>query len=218
MAQTYATVSSVTRDTQPRAEGKRPQSRTVVRNCCERPIVGVDVQVPDFPSARRRLLAYHRLVDDRDLTHLRRAIAVSRDARAHGNHPFGAVLVDEDGAVVAEAENTVLTENDPTGHAETNLVRLAGARLAPDALVSATLYSSCEPCAMCAGAIFWAGIGRVVFALSNDALIEMLDPATDGAALGLTTAAVISSGNRSIVVEGPVLEDEAAGPHAGFWA
>lgn len=157
-------------------------------------------------------------MDDRDLIHLRRAIQVASNARSHGNHPFGAVLVDGDGDVVAEAENTVLTDKDPTGHAETNLVRLAGSLVAPEQTAATTLYSSCEPCAMCAGAIFWAGIGRVVFALSNDALIDMLDPGGDGPALGLSTAAVLASGNRSIEVEGPALEDEAALPHADFWA
>lgn len=160
---------------------------------------------------------YDREMDEQDVIHLRRAIALSRDARSHGNHPFGAVLVDGDGNVVAEAKNTVITDADPTGHAETNLVRLAGPLLVPDELRSATLYSSCEPCAMCAAAIFWAGIGRVVYALSNDALIRMLDPGGDGPALGLSTAQVLASGNRSIEVEGPALEDEAAEPHTGFW-
>ena len=155
-------------------------------------------------------------MDDRDLIYLRRAIALSRDARSHGNHPFGAVLVDGDGTVIAEAENTVLTEHDPTGHAETNLVRRAGPLVAPDLMASTTLYSSCEPCAMCAGAIFWAGIGRVVYALSNDALIGMLD-GDHGPALRLSTAQVMAAGNRAITVEGPVLEDEAAEPHAAFW-
>ena len=156
-------------------------------------------------------------MDERDLKHLRRAIAVSREARSNGNHPFGAILVGPDGSVVAEAQNTVNTGRDPTGHAETNLVRLAGSLVEAESLASHTLYSSCEPCAMCSGAIFWAGIGRVVFALSNDSLIAMLDPAEHGPALGLSTAEVISSGNRSIIVEGPALEDEAAEPHDGFW-
>ena len=155
-------------------------------------------------------------MNDRDLIHLRRAIAVSRDARSHGNHPFGAVLVDGDGDVVAEVENTVVTDHDPTGHAETNLVRLAGTLVPANLMGSTTLYSSCEPCAMCAAAIFWAGIGRVVYALSNDTLIGMVDRG-DGPALGLSTAEVIAAGNRSIIVEGPALEDEAAAPHTGFW-
>ena len=91
-----------------------------------------------------------------DLRHLRRAVAVSFDAREHGNHPFGAVLVDATGVVALEAENTVTTGHDVTNHAELNLVRLACASIAYADLTRHTLYTSCEPCAMCAGAIYWA--------------------------------------------------------------
>lgn len=156
-------------------------------------------------------------MDDRDLVFLRRAIEIARSARSNGNHPFGALLVDGSGDVVAEAENTVTTGRDPTGHAETNLIRLAGARLSADELQAATLYSSCEPCAMCAGAIFWAGVGRVVYALSNDSLMDMLPDRADAPALDMAAASVIAAGNRAISVEGPAIEAEAADPHAGFW-
>lgn len=156
-------------------------------------------------------------MNERDLEFLRRAISLAHDAREHGNHPFGALIVDGAGTIVAEAENSVSTDQDPTGHAETNAVRRAGPRLAPEAWSEATLYTSCEPCAMCSGAIFWAGIGRVVFGLSNDALVAMLPDGSDAPALGLRSAEVIDSGNRRIAVEGPVLEDEAVEPHREFW-
>src|SRR4051812_39068634 len=97
---------------------------------------------------------------DLDLHYLRAAIAVAWRAREHGNHPFGAVLVDTGNQVVLEAENTVVTEQDCTGHAETNLVRLASRRFTPEQLATCTLYTSTEPCAMCAGAIHWSQIGR----------------------------------------------------------
>ena len=83
--------------------------------------------------------------------HLRRAIEVARQAREHGNHPFGALLVEHRGNVVLEAENTVRTDKDVTAHAETNLMRMASARFEPDFLERCTLYTSTEPCAMCAG-------------------------------------------------------------------
>ncbi len=89
---------------------------------------------------------------------IRLAIAVAQRARAHGNHPFGALLVDENGQILLEAENTVVTANDATGHAETNLIRLASKRYSPDFLAQCTLYTSTEPCAMCAGAIFWGNV------------------------------------------------------------
>ena len=115
--------------------------------------------------------------DDLDpvaLAHLQRAVELARSAREHGNHPFGALLVTADGRVI-EAENTVITGHDPIGHAETNLVRDAGQRLEMSELAGSTLYTSTEPCAMCSGAIYWAGIPEVVFALSEAALRDLVD-------------------------------------------
>ena len=106
-------------------------------------------------------------MNDLDIQYLRSAIAVALRAREHGNHPFGAMLVDANNQLILEAENTVITERDCTGHAETNLVRLATRRFTPAELAGCTLYTSTEPCAMCAGAIHWSQIGRVVFALSE---------------------------------------------------
>ena len=100
---------------------------------------------------------------ERDYELLRLAIDVAARAREHGNHPFGAVLVDENHNIVATAENTVLTDRDCTGHAELNLMREAWKMLDEKSLNDCTLYSSTEPCAMCSGAIFWGGVGRLVF-------------------------------------------------------
>ena len=152
-----------------------------------------------------------------DLDHLRRAIEISRAARDHGNHPFGAVLVGPDGSVVLEAENTVVTERDVTGHAETNLVRLAARTIGPDELATYTVYTSCEPCAMCSGAIYWAGVGHVVFGLSESGLRELTGAHPDNPTLSLPSSQVLGAGSRSIEVTGPLLEDEAALPHRGFW-
>lgn len=150
-----------------------------------------------------------------DIDHLRRAIVLAHQARVHGNHPFGAVLVDPDGVVALEAENTVVTGHDVTNHAETNLVRLAPAHLHRD-LSHHTLVTSCEPCPMCAGAIFWAGIGRVVYGLSQERLHEVAgsDPANT---LAHGCRLVFAGGGRETQVVGPLLEDEAAATHAGFW-
>ena len=103
--------------------------------------------------------------DDRE--HLRAAFEIACRARRHGNHPFGAVLVDSADGRILEAENTVVTEHDSTGHAETNLMRAASHILSADALSRCTIYTSAEPCAMCAGAIYWANVRRVVFGLSQ---------------------------------------------------
>jgi tRNA(Arg) A34 adenosine deaminase TadA len=152
-----------------------------------------------------------------DLAPLRAAIAVAARARAHGNHPFGAVLGDERGTTLFAAENTVLTARDPTGHAELNLVRLAAPALTRTELAACTLYASTEPCAMCAAAIYWAGIARVVFGTSAARLnaIVRANPAHD--TLELSCRAVFAAGARPITVSGPLLEDEAWAVHTGFW-
>ena len=110
------------------------------------------------------------MIDEQDLLHLRRAIELARMARQRGNHPFGALIVAADGSIVAEAGNTVTTDG-PTGHAELNAIRAVPGAAA--SLAAATLYASTEPCAMCAGATYWAGVGRVVYALGEDALRAM---------------------------------------------
>jgi tRNA(Arg) A34 adenosine deaminase TadA len=148
---------------------------------------------------------------------LRRAVQLAADARSHGNHPFGAVIVTADGIEV-EAENSVLTRNDPTGHAETNLVRKAGAILTPEQLANCTLYTSTEPCAMCAGAIYWAGINRVVFALGESALIAMTASNPEEQTLDLPCREVFARGPRHIEVIGPVDLPEAIAVHDGFWS
>ena len=101
---------------------------------------------------------------------LRRSFDVARRAMTHGNHPFGAILVDENLGVLIETENGYMPAHDGTAHAERLLATQACTTLGADVLRNATLYSSAEPCAMCAGAIYWAGIGRVVYGLSEHRL------------------------------------------------
>ena len=156
-------------------------------------------------------------LDETETDHLRAAIAVARNARMNGNHPFGAILVDASGAQVLAAENSVVTGRDATGHAETNLVRTASLRYPPAGLAACTLYTSTEPCAMCAGAIYWAGIGRVVFALSEAGLLELTGANPANPTLTLPCREVFARGQREITVVGPVDLPEAAAVHAGFW-
>lgn len=148
---------------------------------------------------------------------MRRAIAIARRAREHGNHPFGALLADAAGTVLVEAENTVITAADVTGHAETNLVRRASAQLDAATRAAATLYTSTEPCAMCAGAIYWAGISRVVFGLREGELRALTGSDPRNPTLALPCREVFARGQRPIEVIGPVLEDEARAVHEGFW-
>ena len=152
-----------------------------------------------------------------DLQRLRTSIEVARQAREHGNHPFGAILVDENNEVLVQAENTVVTEKDCTGHAETNLMRLASQQFSPEKLATCTLYTSTEPCAMCAGAIFWGNVRRVVFALSEVGLYDLVGLSPDQ--LRLPCREVFSFSQRQIDVEGPAfeIEAEARAVHEGFW-
>src|SRR5260370_35423491 len=106
-------------------------------------------------------------MNDLDTQHLRSAIAIARRAREHGNHPFGALLVGPQGQALLEAENTVVTGADCTGHAEANLMRLASRQFDGHFLAACTLFSSTEPCPMCPGAIFWGGVGPVVYPLGQ---------------------------------------------------
>jgi tRNA(Arg) A34 adenosine deaminase TadA len=154
-------------------------------------------------------------MNDLDLNLLRQAIHVARRARENGNHPFGALLADEQGRVLLEAENTVNTAHDCTGHAELNLMRLASRQYNFDKLTRCTLYTSTEPCPMCAGAIFWGGVGRVVYALNEEGLYALTGDSPHK--LLLSCREVFARGGRPIEVLGPALEEEARQVHLGFW-
>lgn len=149
--------------------------------------------------------------------HLLVAIELARRSRENGNHPFGALLVDADGNVVLEAENTVVTESDFTGHAETNLMRMASKRFDPEFLSRCTLYSSTEPCAMCAGAIYWGNVRRVVFALSQDEIRRISGGNPENMQLTMTSREVFARGDHKVHVSGPHLLAQGRAVHEGFW-
>jgi tRNA(Arg) A34 adenosine deaminase TadA len=150
-----------------------------------------------------------------DCTWLRRAIALSAQSRTEGNHPFASLVVDAAGVLLAEAPNAHRV--DCTCHAEMNVLRLVSAVCSAGELASATLYSSAEPCAMCAGGIYWSGIGRVVYALSEARLLALTGNHPGNPTLSLPCREVLVRGQRRIEVVGPLLEDEAAIVHSGFW-
>jgi tRNA(Arg) A34 adenosine deaminase TadA len=152
-----------------------------------------------------------------DQKFLRHAFAVARRALGHGNHPFGAVLVDGDGRVLIETENGYLPARDGTAHAERLLATQACTTLSSDIRKASTLYSSAEPCAMCAGAIYWAGIGRLVYGLGEARLRQLTGDHPENPTLDLPCRTVFASGQRPIDVVGPLLEDEAAAVHDGVW-
>ncbi len=154
-------------------------------------------------------------VTEADLAHLRASIAVAAAARAGGDHPFGAVLVTADGRVF-DGGNRVNSDRDPTAHAETALVRVVSRELSQAELAGSTMYASTEPCAMCAGAIVWSGIGRLVFGFSGHDLVELV-AGLDGPSLDLPSRAVFAAASGEVLVAGPLLADEARVVHEGFW-
>lgn len=138
---------------------------------------------------------------------VRAALEEARRAQADGNPPFGAVLATGEGDILARAGNTEGRTGDCTGHAETNLIRTVSPEYAPETLSDCTLYASTEPCPMCAGAIFWSRVGRVVFGLRAERHYAMKE---GGRQLRLSCEEVLAHGNHEVEVIGPVLEDEAA--------
>ncbi|MCD7881347.1 MAG: nucleoside deaminase [Clostridiales bacterium] len=108
-----------------------------------------------------------------DELYMREAIRLSREAVAHGNEPFGAVLVKND-EIVYTNENQIYSMHDPSFHGEAGLIRRFCAETGITDLSNYTMYSSCEPCFMCSGAMVWAKLGRLVYAASNVELEQIL--------------------------------------------
>ena len=142
---------------------------------------------------------------------IREAVQLAVSAREKGNHPFGALLVHQN-EIVLTAENSVLTNQDVTQHAELNLISKASQQFSPEALAKMILYTSTEPCAMCTGAIFWAGVRTVVYGCSAERLGEIA-----GGGFVVPCRQLFSFAEVDTAVVGPILEDEAAQVHEGFW-
>lgn len=153
-----------------------------------------------------------------DLQLLRQSIVLSQESRQRGRHPFAALVADEAGNIIATAgNNSMPPEGDPTQHAELLAAAAAARVLPPEALARCTLYTSAEPCCMCAGAVYWTGIGRVVYALSEHALLGLTGDHPENPTFSLPCREVFARGQRKVKVAGPMLEEEAAQPHASFW-
>ena len=148
---------------------------------------------------------------------LRRSIELARASRARGDHPFGALLAGPDGTVLLEAMNTCGSEGDRTGHAERNLMTEASKLYPPEFLAGCTMYTSAEPCAMCAGSVYWAGVGRVVHGLSESDLKALIGPDPENLTMDLPCTQVFAAGQRPVEVVGPLLSEESAVVHDGFW-
>ena len=149
------------------------------------------------------------------ITALRRADAVARRAMSMGRHPFGAVLVAPDGDTVLAEQGNIDTVN----HAESTLARSAAANYPGAYLAQCTLVTTFEPCAMCAGTVYWAGIGRVVYGAEETALLALTGDHPENPTLSLPCRDVFARGQRVVDVVGPVPEvaQEMVATHQGFW-
>lgn len=156
-------------------------------------------------------------LSDTDGACLRRAIALSAEGSALGNRPFGAVVATADGTVLAEAYNDNAITGDCSAHAEVNALRRIDMRQAREQLAGATMYASGEPCVMCAGAIFWSGIRRVVFGIDATRLRRFRAMQPGAADLEMGCREVFARSAQPFEVIGPALLDEAIQPHEAYW-
>jgi tRNA(Arg) A34 adenosine deaminase TadA len=135
---------------------------------------------------------------DQMIAHLLAADAVARSAAAHGHDPFGAVLVGPDDTILMRQGNI-----DTVRHAETELARRAAATYSPEFLWTCTLASTFEPCAMCAGTLYWANIGRLVYGVEETKLLALTGDHAENPTMSLSCRSVLGSGQKRIEVHGP---------------
>ncbi len=178
------------------------------------PVMSLSAQtiqpLPDDPSC-----------DATDRKFMARAYELADSAVAHGNEPFGALLV-KDGQIIFENENSIITTHDQTMHAETGLVSKATPKFDKATLAACTLYTSTEPCVMCCGAIAWAGIPRIVYGVKASQLMAVFDsflpPQPPNPALPLDCREVFVRVAPSVSVKGPLMESVGLVTHQNFWS
>ena len=148
-----------------------------------------------------------------DKYYIDKAIELAYKAKENGDNPFGSILVDEDGKIIMEDENTQVTENDITGHPELKIAKRAAAKYDKEFLKKCTMYNSAEPCTMCTGAIYWSGIGRIVFGISKERLNELKD---DGeGSINFSIHELLNNSGKEFKITGPMedMKEEVEKPH-----
>ena len=149
------------------------------------------------------------------IKYLQRASQLAIQAQALGHHPFGELLLGPD------LDTTLIEQGniDAVNHAESSLIRAAAARFSTDYLWECTLYTTVEPCAMCAATQYWANIGSVVYGISESRLLSLTGNHPENPTLDLPCRTVFSHGQKDITVYGPIAEVEAeiAAVHKAFW-
>ena len=141
--------------------------------------------------------------------HMRRALVLARESIDAGNRPFGSVLV-RGGTIIAEARNTVYTDDDITAHPELKLARWAGRELNASERRETTMYTSTGPCEMCSGGIAQVELGGVTFSMAGREIASFL-----GREPGIPAAQILEP---ETTVSGPVLPEEGRSIHEGYWS
>ncbi|MCU9839455.1 nucleoside deaminase [Ruegeria sp. WL0004] len=151
---------------------------------------------------------------DQMIAHILAANAVAKGAAEHGHHPFGAVLVGPDDTILMRQGNI-----DTVHHAETELARRAASAYTPEFLWTCSLVTTAEPCAMCAGTLYWANIGRLIYGFEETTLLALTGDHAENPTLNMPSRTVLASGQKKIEVLGPFpeIEDELVAPHRDFW-
>jgi tRNA(Arg) A34 adenosine deaminase TadA len=149
-----------------------------------------------------------------DRIYMARAYELARYAITHGGGPFGALLV-KDGKILAEYSNCVHSTGDVTKHAETGLISTISPKIDRETFAKSTLYTSTEPCAMCCGAICFAGIGRVVYGTSEAPFEQVMGLPTDPNPL--TSHEILRRISPKVKVLGPLMEAQGLAIHEGYW-
>ena len=163
----------------------------------------------------------HAEPNERDIELLYEAGRIAHQAKKRGNHPFGCLLADACGNILLTGENTVVTEHNDCGHAETNLMIAASKKYDRDFLAGCSIYTTGEPCAMCTGAIYWANVRRIVIGFSERDLLEMTGDDPENPTFNLPCPEILARGQKDFEIVGPakdakliktLLED-----HKDFW-
>lgn len=159
------------------------------------------------------------MTKEKHLQLLTRCVEISKNARKHGNTPFGALLTDQNGTILLEQENIEITEKICTGHAETTLAAKASQKYSKEFLWDCILYTTAEPCAMCTGTIYWGNIGTIVYGMTEKRLLELTGDNQQNPTFDLPTKEIVSRGQKQINVIGPFpeIEQAAADVHEGYW-
>lgn len=141
---------------------------------------------------------------------IRVAIELAKKSKQKGNLAFGCVLVNNEKELLLKGENTINTDIDCLAHAEINLIREASKIYSYNYLNECTIYTSDEPCPMCTSAIYWSGIGKLVYGLSKSEYYKIVGRDNPNWVFEMPTRELLSKGGRKLEVIGPLLEDEVS--------